>query len=95
MTESELQRRIVSWLNKQPKTFAAKIHGGPHQVAGLPDIVMCREGRFYGLEVKLPGKEKTLTPRQRSKIKKIRQAGGWSAVVTSLEDVTTLLGMGE
>jgi Holliday junction resolvase len=30
-----------------------KIHGGPFQQAGIPDIIGCYKGRFIGIEVKL------------------------------------------
>ena len=85
MNESELQKKIVQRLNRDPKTWAVKIHGGPHQPAGLPDIIGCAYGYFFGLEVKEPGKEKTLTERQKLKLRRISEAGGRATVVTSVE----------
>jgi len=32
-----------------------KVHGGPFQRAGVPDIVGCYKGRFIGIEAKMPG----------------------------------------
>lgn len=32
-----------------------KIHGGPFQQAGIPDIIGCWKGRFIGIEAKMPG----------------------------------------
>lgn len=31
-----------------------KVHGGPFQRAGVPDIVGCWKGRFIGIEAKMP-----------------------------------------
>ena len=91
MTEADLQKKIVGYLRKPPDTFAVKIHGGPHQAAGLPDIVCCYGGLFIGFEVKLPGKEKTLTPKQELKLRRIVESGGKAAMVTSIEQVQEVL----
>lgn len=32
-----------------------KIHGGPFQQAGIPDIIGCYKGRFIGIEAKMQG----------------------------------------
>lgn len=84
MNEAELTRKIVKALNELPYCYAVKIHGGPHQAKGLPDVVGCYNGRFFGLEVKLPGKESTLTDIQKNKLTKISQAGGTSGMVTTV-----------
>jgi hypothetical protein len=52
----------------------------------LPDIIGCYGGWFVGLEVKLPGKEHTLTARQTHALKSIRDAGGKSKMVTSISE---------
>lgn len=54
-------------------------------MAGLPDLLICYKGKFIGLEVKVPGKEKTLTALQKKWLKSIRRAGGLSYMVTSTE----------
>lgn len=90
MTERELTKRI----QKKVKGMGAscdKIAAGPHQPIGLPDLVGCYEGLYFGFEVKMPGKEKNLTKRQEKALKKIRAAGGLSAVVTSPRDAARLL----
>jgi hypothetical protein len=94
VTESELQRDIVKALNALAHCWAVKIHGGPHQRAGLPDIVGVRRGRFFGLEVKLPGKEKSLTTLQAATLKKVHEAGGISVMVTSVEQALKAVGYG-
>lgn len=46
----------------------------------------CYKGYFYGLELKAPGKEHTLTERQAHALKSIKKAGGKAAVVTSVKE---------
>ncbi len=53
-------------------------------MAGLPDIVGCHKGRFVGLEVKMPGHEMDTSPRQEWTMKRIGEAGGVAAVVSSV-----------
>jgi hypothetical protein len=91
VTESDLQKKIVKALNEIPHTFAVKIHGGPYQVMGLPDIIGCYWGEFFGLEVKLPGKERTITKIQERKLKQIIEADGIAGVVTSVDQALRLI----
>jgi hypothetical protein len=53
---------------------------------GIPDIIGCYQGVFFGLEVKLPGKEHTLTPIQSRTLNKIKHSGGKAAMVTSVDE---------
>lgn len=93
--ESLLVKQIKSALERKYGGLWIKIHGGPYQQAGIPDLLGCQDGRFLGLEVKVPGREKTLTKLQAQTLDEIKQAGGISAVVTSVEEaeevVQTLL----
>lgn len=52
----------------------------------MPDIIGCYGGKFFGLEVKRPGHEHEVTPRQALVLKKIRDAGGRASVVTNVTD---------
>ncbi len=59
--ESEpLETAVVKAIKRKlEKTFGGKwvkIHGGPHQVSGVSDLVGCLRGRFIALEVKRPSK---------------------------------------
>lgn len=44
---------------KQSGWWVMKIHGGPHQLAGVPDLLCLRHGQAVFLEVKQPGKKAT------------------------------------
>lgn len=90
MLESAITRSILKYLKKlEPDAFAWKIHGGPMQKAGMPDIcVIYRDpsGNSVGFfEVKQPGKKQTKL--QCAVAKKLEAAGAWVEVVTSLDEV--------
>lgn len=42
--------------------------------SGVPDIVACIDGYFWGIEVKREGK--SATPRQQARMEEIEKAGG-------------------
>lgn len=96
--ESALQTKIrKELLEAYPGSIVWKIHGSSFQRAGIPDLVGCIDGRFFGLEVKMPGREGTLTVRQDAALRGIRAAGGVAEVVTTpaqaLEAVNPYLGL--
>lgn len=82
MNESEVTREVVKKLIAVPRPtiFAVKIHGGPHQRKGLPDIAGCVEGQCFGIEMKLDGNRPT--PIQKSVLAAMSKAGAITAAVT-------------
>lgn len=71
-----------------PAAWLFKVHGGPYQQAGVPDLLICVEGRLVGLEVKhqKPGESATAarertTPLQRNEIRKLNAAGATARTV--------------
>lgn len=82
--ESTLRSNIVKRLNAY-SGFWYVTHADKYGTTGLPDIIGCYQGRFVGLEVKLPGKEHTLTSRQSRRLKQINDAGGKAAMVTTID----------
>jgi hypothetical protein len=65
--------RILAALKTVPRCRARKIHGSVY-TAGLPDIVGCYRGRYFGIECKQPGERPTAL--QVAELQAIRQAGG-------------------
>lgn len=64
-----------------PKSYVRKIHGNAYQHAGIPDLICCIEGFFFGFEVKTDtGKSSRI---QILEGVAIRKAGGTHAVVKS------------
>lgn len=90
MKEADLSKKIALKM-RQRGCWAVKIAGGPRQGAGLPDIIGCYLGVFLGLEVKLPGKENTVTVLQQARLDAIEAADGVGRMVTSWEDVDAIL----
>ena len=75
---------------KQAGWWVLKIHGGPYQLAGVPDLLCLRDGRAVFLEVKQPGK--TATAIQARRMNEIETQGGAPChVVTSREQAMECL----
>ena len=69
-----------------------KIHGGPYQMSGVPDLLCVKEGRAVWLEVKQPGKRPTDV--QVRRMNEIERVGGSPChVVTSREQACECLGI--
>lgn len=85
-SEAKIQKEILAYLRKEVGGFWWKDAAGPYQQKGIPDIVGCHEGRFFGFEVKRPLVGE-LSAIQRHTLAAINAAGGTAYVVTSVEDV--------
>lgn len=83
MAERRIVTEILHWLRAQ-RCYAVKIHGGPMQEAGIPDILFCWHGRFCGCEVKIPGKD--ATDLQKYHLCNIAEAGGIAFAAHSLDE---------
>ena len=89
MAEADIVRSIQRYLKTVPRCFFCKEHGGMYGTAGIPDIIACINGRFFGFEVKTAtGKTTGL---QDAAIRKINEAGGTAVVVRSVAEVKTVL----
>jgi len=89
--EGLLTGRILKAIKKNhPLSFAFKVHGSGYQESGIPDLLICVEGLFVGLEVKAPNGSETVeqargraTLSQQAQIIRINRANGLAGVVTS------------
>ena len=89
MKERNLQRKILDCLRSMGGWWL-NFHGGDvYMPRGIPDIIGCYEGRFFALEVKLPGEEPTSI--QRHMLKTISDAGAVTAVVRSVEEAEKIV----
>ena len=89
MRESVIVRAIMRYLKSLPDCFCWKEHGGMYGTAGIPDIIACIGGKFYGFEVKNErGKARAL---QELTIRKIKAAGGTALVVRSVDEVRAVV----
>lgn len=84
--ERWLQQEIVKRLKKMgPEVWWLKVHGGPYQRSGVPDLLICFWGRFVAVELKKPGEKLEATPAQKHELGRIAAANGLAAVVNSIE----------
>ena len=90
MPESHIVAKILKALNGLPMCRAEKLHGGPMSGAQKLDIMCCREGRFYYLEVKRPGGKPT--DRQKNTMGKWRLTGAVVECVTSADEALDIVG---
>lgn len=88
--ESEIVKAIMRYLKTVPYCFCWKEHGGMYGTAGIPDIIACINGHFYGFEVKT--EKGRPTKLQETAIRKILACGGTALVVRSVDEVRTAIG---
>ena len=88
MNETTLTARIVRALEKQ-KVYVRKMHGGPYQQPGIPDLLCVVNGRAVGLEVKVEPNKATQVQEYEHKL--IRRAGGVAEVVYSVDEALAVI----
>jgi|TARA_R100001198_G_C5135187_1_gene151555 Holliday junction resolvase len=76
--EAKVKKKVVAQLKELGAYYFYPVTGGYGQ-SGVPDIVGCYKGFFFGIECKA-GKNKP-TPLQDKNLKQIRAAGGLDLVV--------------
>jgi len=82
MKESELTHRFMTELKKQiPAIWYSKIHGDPMQKRGIPDFLMCINGKFVAIEFKIFRYKLNVSPLQQHEMEKIGRAGGIALVI--------------
>lgn len=102
ITEKDIQRTIMDYLQVKGYFFfrnntgaMSGFHNGKKWfmhfgAVGSGDILgMTKEGRFFSIEVKMPGKYPT--PAQKEWIERVTASGGISFIARSLEDVEKVL----
>lgn len=89
MNESDIVKAIMKYLKSVPRCFCWKEHGGMYGTAGIPDIIACINGHFFGFEVKTDVGNPTKL--QEATIRKILAAGGTAVVVRSVDEVKAVV----
>ena len=92
MTEQAIQTKIVKFL-QGIGAYVVKVVVGNR--AGIPDLLVCYQGEFIGIEVKKPETLSRVTPLQKHNIALITKAGGKAFVASSVEDVKNFLNIKE
>ena len=82
MLEQQIQAKIIKELKKRG-CYVVKVITA--STSGVPDILACCKGKFYGIEVKRPGNKPSAL--QIANMGMIVKAGGISFVAYSVEDL--------
>jgi hypothetical protein len=82
--EHDLRRKVAAWLRTKPEWYFLKIHGSRYQRAGVPDWLLCIDGRLLAIELKVPGG--CLSALQWKEMRKLYDAGAVVQVCCSLEE---------
>ncbi|MDY0015135.1 MAG: VRR-NUC domain-containing protein [Bacteroidales bacterium] len=86
MKEKGIEKTIKEYLTSIG-AYWIKIHGSSYTPSGIPDIIVCWKGKFFGIEVKRTGALNEQSEKQRIHERNIRKAGGVYILVDTLEDV--------
>lgn len=89
--EVKVKKKVVAILKAAGAYYFYPVTGG-FGGSGVPDIVGCYKGKFFGIECKA-GKNKP-TPLQAKNLDSIRAAGGVAMVINedNIDDARYLLG---
>ena len=68
-----------------------KVHGNEYTMVGLPDLIVCADGYFIGLEVKLPKTRSNVSARQKYVHELITDSGGVAQVVCSPKEALDVI----
>jgi len=88
--ESKVKQKVMKYLKEMDTYHFYPVTGG-YGKSGVPDIVGCYQGMFFGLECKA-GKN-TATPLQEKNLKEINHAGGFDLIVNeeNMNSITRVL----
>ena len=89
MLEKTIVRNIQKYIKTLPNAWCVKTHGGPHQAAGLPDLVVIYLGCTVWFEVK--NEKGKVTALQAATHQRMADAGGDVYVVRSVDEVRGVL----
>lgn len=89
---SQPEYRIVQKVKKYIRSrggWVVKIHGGPYQDPGTPDLLACYLGRFLAIEVKTP--RGVASDEQLAAQDAIIASGGRAIITHSVSDVAAVM----
>lgn len=88
--EAKVKKKVTEILKTHGAYYFYPVTGG-YGTSGVPDIIGCMDGKFFGIECKA-GKGK-LTALQEKNLQQIKDAGGVSLVVNenNIQEVETVM----
>ncbi|MFW6002398.1 MAG: VRR-NUC domain-containing protein [archaeon] len=89
MNEAELQKKCISHA-KSVGVYTINMIIDGHGNKGVPDLILCLNGDFVAVELKVGKNEPSNA--QKIQMKRIRKSGGKTYVIRSLKEFKKLLG---
>lgn len=87
-SESNLQKQVVDYLKKN-KIYHINIHGGGFTAKGAPDLIVCINGKFVALELKVGNND--MQPDQKIHKIRIERNSGLHFAPRSLNEVIHII----
>ena len=87
LSETKLKNQVIKYLRELPLVWFFKC--ADRFTAGIPDLIICKEGMFYAVELKV-GSNKA-SPIQKFVMREITKAGGRVCVCKSVEEVRNFI----
>ena len=88
--ETRIQRAIQKFVEGLGSDwYVLKIHGGPYQRVGVPDLLIVHKGKALWLEVKT--KTGVVSKKQEYEMERLRDAGCVTGVVRSVEEARSFV----
>ena len=78
MVESDFQKKVIKYLRGKGH-YVLNVAGSSQQRKGTPDLIVCINGAFYGIELKCKGNRPS--PLQLHALEEINKAGGHGIVL--------------
>lgn len=77
--EKNFENKVKAFLKDTGAWLLKYWSGAAYTKSGIPDLLVCSDGRFLGIEVKAPNGEPSLL--QLVNLKKIRESGGYGILL--------------
>lgn len=90
-SERQLQDKTTRWLKNQRGIWFLKVFGSGVQTGGVPDLLLCKNGKFIAVELKRPDGKGRVHPRQNAQMRRIRNAGGMAVVIDDYDEFLKLV----
>ena len=87
--EGKIKTAIKRWLVDHGAWYFMPVSNGMGAM-GVPDFIVCYDGKFLGIEAKAPGKRGNTTPAQKRQLDGINKANGIAIVVDDVAQLDKL-----
>ena len=88
MSEQDIQRKIIKWLEEN-ECYVVKVISASK--TGVPDILACVNGHFVAIEVKRPETKTNVSVLQKYNLDKVVLSGGHGLIAWNLDMVKDFL----